>query len=42
MSSSVCERLNCDVGRRTAIEPPWETRVEWPLHIVSAVYGEGG
>lgn len=33
ISSSGEVRLRCCVGRRTAMEPPWLMRVEWPLHI---------
>jgi len=36
MSSSRCEPVGRGVGRRTAIEPPWLTRVECPLHMVGA------
>jgi hypothetical protein len=34
ISSSDCVRWKCCVGRRTAIEPPWLTRVEFPVHIL--------
>ena len=37
ISCSECVRAKWEVGRMTAIEPPWLTRFELPLHMVEVI-----
>ena len=38
ISCSECVRAKWEVGRMTAIEPPWLTRFELPLHMVEVIW----